>query len=75
MPPRQRGGTRNQPIHRPDHSQPGPHEKAVMTDQQQTPSPDPDGEAPDRPLTLAVLRHLVREDWKSMPGDTLVVLS
>ncbi|WP_427168778.1 hypothetical protein ACQF4J_46950 (plasmid) [Streptomyces sp. C1-1] len=46
-----------------------------MTDQQQAPSPDPDGEAPDRPLTLAVLRHLVREDWKGLPGDTLVVLS
>ncbi|MEV7892218.1 hypothetical protein ACWD3I_48715 [Streptomyces sp. NPDC002817] len=46
-----------------------------MTDQQQAPSPDPDSEAPDRPLTLAVLRHLVRKDWKDMPGDTLVVLS
>ncbi|MFE1840734.1 hypothetical protein [Streptomyces sviceus] len=46
-----------------------------MTDQQQTSSPDPDGEAPDRPLTLAVLRHLVRKDWKDLPGDTLVVLS
>ncbi|KMS74269.1 hypothetical protein ACM01_15335 [Streptomyces viridochromogenes] len=46
-----------------------------MTDQQQAPSPDPDGEALDRPLTLAVLRHLVREDWKGLPGDTLVVLS
>jgi hypothetical protein len=34
-----------------------------MTDQQQAPSPDPDGEAPDRPLTLAVLRQLVRKDW------------
>ncbi|AZP14716.1 hypothetical protein EJC51_47450 [Streptomyces aquilus] len=46
-----------------------------MTDQHQTPSPDPGGEAPDRPLTLAVVRHLVREDWKGLPGDTLVVLS
>jgi hypothetical protein len=46
-----------------------------MTDQQQAPSPAPDCEAPDRPLTLAVLRHLVRKDWKDMPGDTLVVLS
>ncbi|MEU6511038.1 hypothetical protein [Streptomyces sp. NPDC046942] len=46
-----------------------------MTDQQQAPSPDPDSEAPDRPLTLAVLRHLVRKDWKDVPGDTLVVLS
>jgi hypothetical protein len=46
-----------------------------MTDQQQAPSPDPDGEAPDRPLTLAVLRQLVRKDWKGLPGDTLVVLS
>jgi hypothetical protein len=46
-----------------------------MTDQQQAPSPDPDDDAPDRPLTLAVLRHLVRKDWKEMPGDTLVVLS
>ncbi|MFD9441908.1 hypothetical protein ACFWBR_27660 [Streptomyces sp. NPDC060006] len=46
-----------------------------MTDQQQAPSLDPDGEAPDRPLTLAVLRHLVRKDWKDVPGDTLVVLS
>ncbi|MFJ4790993.1 hypothetical protein [Streptomyces sp. NPDC088794] len=46
-----------------------------MTDQQQAPSPDPDGEAPDRPLTLAVLRHLVRKEWKDLPGDMLVVLS
>ncbi|MFF0698594.1 hypothetical protein ACFYU4_38940 [Streptomyces tendae] len=46
-----------------------------MTDQQQAPSPDPDGDALDRPLTLAVLRHLVRKDWKGLPGDTLVVLS
>ncbi|MFF8932262.1 hypothetical protein ACF1AO_33920 [Streptomyces longwoodensis] len=45
-----------------------------MTNQQQ-PSPDPDGEAPDRPLTLAVLRRLVRADWSRLPGDTLVVLS
>ncbi|GAA3592411.1 hypothetical protein [Streptomyces osmaniensis] len=43
--------------------------------EQQAPSSDPDGEALDRPLTLAVLRHLVRKDWKGMPGDTLVVLS
>ncbi|MBP5888641.1 MULTISPECIES: hypothetical protein [Streptomyces] len=46
-----------------------------MTDQQQAPSPDPDGEAPDRPLTLAVLRRLVRTNWSRLPGDTLVVLS
>ncbi|MFE4579708.1 hypothetical protein [Streptomyces chartreusis] len=46
-----------------------------MSEQQQAPSSDPDGEAPERPLTLAVLRHLVREDWKDLPGDTLVVLS
>lgn len=46
-----------------------------MTDQQQSPSPDPDGEASLRPLTLAALRHLVREDLKDLPGDTLVVLS
>lgn len=46
-----------------------------MTDQQQAPSADPDSEALDRPLTLAVLRHLVRKDWKDVPGDTLVVLS
>ncbi|WP_409240499.1 hypothetical protein [Streptomyces sp. PA5.6] len=46
-----------------------------MTDQQQASSPGPDDEAPDRPLTLAVLRSLVREDWKDLSGDTLVVLS
>ncbi|MCX4862425.1 hypothetical protein [Streptomyces canus] len=46
-----------------------------MTNQQQAPSPDPDGEASERPLTLAVLRRLVREDWRGLPGDTLVVLS
>ncbi|MEU9191050.1 hypothetical protein AB0D14_42485 [Streptomyces sp. NPDC048484] len=46
-----------------------------MTNQQQAPSPDPDGEAPDRPLTLAVLRRLVRANWSRLPGDTLVVLS
>jgi hypothetical protein len=46
-----------------------------MTDQQQSPSTDPDGEAPDRPLTLAVLRRLVRANWSRLPGDTLVVLS
>jgi hypothetical protein len=46
-----------------------------MANPQQTPSADPDGEAPDRSLTLAVLRHLVRKDWKDLPGDTLVVLS
>ncbi|MCQ8836113.1 hypothetical protein [Streptomyces malaysiensis] len=46
-----------------------------MTDQEQAPSPDPDGEAPERPLTLAVLRHLVRYEWKGLPGDTLLVLS
>ncbi|MFC7309015.1 hypothetical protein ACFQVC_33020 [Streptomyces monticola] len=45
-----------------------------MTDQQPS-SPDPSGEAHDRPLTLAVLRHLVRTAWKNEPGDTLVVLS
>ncbi|MFF4796543.1 hypothetical protein ACFY2M_44650 [Streptomyces sp. NPDC001276] len=45
-----------------------------MTDQQ-APSADPDGDAPDRPLTLAVLRHLVRKDWSRLPDDTLVVLS
>ncbi|MDG4857084.1 hypothetical protein P8605_02735 [Streptomyces sp. T-3] len=46
-----------------------------MTDQKQAPSPDPGGEAPDLPLTLTVLRHLVRKVWKDLPGDTLVVLS
>ncbi|MGW4951475.1 hypothetical protein [Streptomyces parvulus] len=45
-----------------------------MTEQQQDPFPDPDGEALDRPLTLAVLRQLVRQTWAGLPGDTLVVL-
>ncbi|WP_328349072.1 hypothetical protein OG800_49165 [Streptomyces sp. NBC_00445] len=42
---------------------------------QQAPSPGPDSDAPDSPVTLAVLRDLVRTDWKHLPGDTLVVLS
>ncbi|MFD3504419.1 hypothetical protein [Streptomyces sp. NPDC058678] len=35
----------------------------------------PGRRGPRPPLTLAVLRHLVRKDWKGLPGDTLVVLS
>ncbi|MFJ5779317.1 hypothetical protein [Streptomyces sp. NPDC093094] len=27
------------------------------------------------PLTLATLRQLVRDDWRALPGTTLVVLS
>ncbi|WP_199550144.1 hypothetical protein [Streptomyces sp. N35] len=42
---------------------------------QHDPSTDADGDAPDRPLNLAVLRHLVHTHWKDLPGDTLVVLS
>ncbi|MFD0067409.1 MULTISPECIES: hypothetical protein [unclassified Streptomyces] len=45
-----------------------------MTDQQ-SPSPDSDDEAGDSPVTLALLRHLVRKTWKDLPGDTVVVLS
>ncbi|GAA3886080.1 hypothetical protein GCM10022207_61700 [Streptomyces lannensis] len=44
-----------------------------MTDHQQAPSADDDRR--DRPLTLSVLRQLVRKDWSKLPGDTLVVLS
>ncbi|TLS45785.1 hypothetical protein FE633_13590 [Streptomyces montanus] len=46
-----------------------------MTDQHQAPSPEPDDDATLRPVTLSELRQLVREDWKKLPGDTLVVLS
>ncbi|GGV69771.1 hypothetical protein GCM10010277_80090 [Streptomyces longisporoflavus] len=46
-----------------------------MTDQPQAPLPVPDGEVPHRPLTLAVLRRLIRANWSRLPGDTLVVLS
>ncbi|MGW2232355.1 hypothetical protein [Streptomyces formicae] len=46
-----------------------------MTDPQQIPATDPAGAPPDRPLTLAVLRFLVRTLWKELPGSTLVVLS
>ncbi|MGX1915971.1 hypothetical protein ACWIID_45410 [Streptomyces phaeochromogenes] len=46
-----------------------------MTDHQQATSSDPDADALDRPLTLAVLRQLVRSDWRGLPGATLVVLS
>jgi hypothetical protein len=46
-----------------------------MTDNQQATSSDPDADALDRPLTLAVLRQLVRSDWRGLPGATLIVLS
>lgn len=42
--------------------------------QQATPS-DPEDDVPDRPLTLAVLRQLVRTDWRGLPGSRLIVLS
>ncbi|WP_419664784.1 hypothetical protein [Streptomyces sp. 2-1] len=45
-----------------------------MTDHQQATSSDPDADALDRPLTLAVLRQLVRSDWRGLPDATLVVL-
>ncbi|MFC0843440.1 hypothetical protein ACFH04_06790 [Streptomyces noboritoensis] len=34
-----------------------------------------DADARDQPLTLAVLRQLLRNDWRRLPGSTLVVLS
>ncbi|GJF26544.1 hypothetical protein [Streptomyces sp. HO565] len=43
-------------------------------DNQQTAPSDPD-DGRDRSLTLAVLRQLVRHDWRALPGTTLVVLS
>jgi hypothetical protein len=45
-----------------------------MTDNQQTTPPAPDDER-NRPLTLAVLRQLIRHDWRTLPGTNLVVLS
>ncbi|MFD7708615.1 hypothetical protein [Streptomyces sp. NPDC059786] len=45
-----------------------------MPDHQQA-SSDADADAPDRPLTLAVLRQLVHSDWRGLPGSTLIVLS
>lgn len=37
--------------------------------------PEPAASLPDQPLTLAVLRRLVGNDWSRLPGSTLVVLS
>ncbi|GHB77630.1 hypothetical protein GCM10010377_79870 [Streptomyces viridiviolaceus] len=45
-----------------------------MNDNQQTTPSTPDDDR-DRPLTLAVLRQLVRHGWRTLPGTTLVVLS
>jgi hypothetical protein len=45
-----------------------------MTDTPQPPS-SATADLPDRPLTLDVLRQLVRQDWSKLPGTTLVVLS
>ncbi|MFD7877756.1 hypothetical protein ACFV5G_27275 [Streptomyces sp. NPDC059766] len=45
-----------------------------MTDTPQAAVSDLDDER-ERPLTLAVLRQLVRTDWSKLPGTTLVVLS
>lgn len=36
--------------------------------------PEPDEDERDQPLTLDVLRQLVRKDWARLPGKTLVVL-
>ncbi|MDT0392922.1 hypothetical protein [Streptomyces dubilierae] len=44
-----------------------------MNDNQQTPATAEDEH--DRPLTLAVLRRLVRYNWSGLPGNTPVVLS
>src|SRR5689334_20627885 len=74
-PPRQRDGARHLPMHPPGPLQPGPHVKGRHDRPAAVASSDPDGEAPDRPLTLAVLRRLVRANWSRLPGDTLVVLS
>ncbi|MGP4089565.1 hypothetical protein [Streptomyces sp. KR55] len=46
-----------------------------MPENQQSTSSDPNADIPDRPLTLAVLRQLVRSDWRGLPGSTLIVLS
>ncbi|MEU9736485.1 hypothetical protein [Streptomyces sp. NPDC048002] len=35
----------------------------------------PDVGVSDRPVTLAVLRQLLRTDWRGLPGSTLIVLS
>ncbi|MBW8800636.1 MAG: hypothetical protein JF597_45850 [Streptomyces sp.] len=40
------------------------------------PTPPEDGEDQgDQPLTLDVLRQLLGNEWASLPGETLVVLS
>ncbi|MEU8952018.1 hypothetical protein [Streptomyces sp. NPDC048489] len=49
-----------------------------MSSSQTTEPEQPDEEEQeekDQPLTLDVLRHLVRKDWARLPGKTLVVLS
>ncbi|MGC0212009.1 hypothetical protein [Streptomyces levis] len=46
-----------------------------MSDNQQTALPAPVEDDGDHPLTLAVLRQLVRHDWSGLPGTTVVVLS
>ncbi|GGV52375.1 hypothetical protein [Streptomyces spectabilis] len=46
-----------------------------MTDNQQAAPSAPDDTAFDRPLTLSVLRRLIRQEWRGLPGTTLVVLA
>ncbi|MGW5657199.1 hypothetical protein [Streptomyces humi] len=46
-----------------------------MTDHPQNGSPSTDEEPRDGALNLTTLRHLVRHEWRSLPGSTLVVLS
>lgn len=37
--------------------------------------PEDEEDQRDQPLTLDVLRQLVGNDWATLPGDTLIVLS
>lgn len=46
-----------------------------MPENQHATSSDPDTDVCEGPLTLAMLRQLVRTDWSGLPGSTLVVLS
>lgn len=46
-----------------------------MANDEQTASSAPADDAPNRPLDLSVLRKLVNQNWRNLPGTTLVILS
>ncbi|WP_406347013.1 hypothetical protein [Streptomyces sp. NBC_00648] len=56
---------------------PRPHTLAQPTEALLSTSPLPEAAESehDQPLTLAILRRLVGNDWARLPGSTLVVLS